>query len=174
MSNRAALVVLLTLISVSPITAGAGLTVIDDNGHTQPIAPFLDVFGARDTQPPRPPPPRTPELGAANPANLLPIISEGLTPGPVKGRVHGRPFARPFFLIGADGYSRRWLQAHRDRLKALGAVGMLVQAETVADLRTIAGLAKGLPILPGSATDIAQALGVRHYPVLITQHGLEQ
>jgi integrating conjugative element protein (TIGR03765 family) len=78
------------------------------------------------------------------------------------------------FLIGADAESLRWLQAHRERLKSIGALGMLVQADTLDDLRTIARLADGLPILPASATDIAEALGIRNYPVLITSHGIEQ
>ena len=56
----------------------------------------------------------------------------------------------------------------------MGAVGMLVRADTLDDLRTIAQLAGGLAILPASATDIAKALGIRHYPVLISSHGIEQ
>jgi len=48
---------------------------------------------------------------------------------------------------------------------------MLVQAETVDDLGAVAELANGLPILPASASDIARALGLAHYPVLITRMG---
>jgi integrating conjugative element protein (TIGR03765 family) len=91
----------------------------------------------------------------------------------VQASAHERPFARPFFLIGSDTRSRQWLQDHRDRLKALEAVGMLVQADTLEDLRAIADLAQGLPILPASASDIAKALGITHYPVVITAQGIE-
>mgnify|MGYP002062781803 FL=1 len=56
----------------------------------------------------------------------------------------------------------------------MGAVGMLVQADTLQDLRRVAQLAGGLAVLPASATDIAKALGIRHYPVLISSHGVEQ
>ena len=49
---------------------------------------------------------------------------------------------------------------------------MLVEAETLADLEAIAALAGGLPILPASASDIAAALGLTHYPVLITPEGI--
>lgn len=48
---------------------------------------------------------------------------------------------------------------------------MLVRADTLDDLRTIAGLAAGLSILPASVSDIAQALGITHCPVLISAHG---
>jgi len=92
----------------------------------------------------------------------------------VERRAESRPFTRPFFLIGSDPFSRDWLATHRDRLGEIGAVGMLVQAQTVDDLRTIAELANGLPILPASASDIARALGLSHYPELVTKHGLEQ
>jgi integrating conjugative element protein (TIGR03765 family) len=85
-----------------------------------------------------------------------------------------RPFARPFFLIGSDPRSRQWLIKHRERLKAIGAVGMLVQAETVADLQATDNLSGGLPITPASGADIAKALGVSHYPVLVTSQGIEQ
>jgi integrating conjugative element protein (TIGR03765 family) len=77
-------------------------------------------------------------------------------------------------MIGSDNWSRQWLLTHRERLKEIGAVGMLVQADTLADLRTIAELADGLSILPASGTDIAQALGIAHYPVLISAQGIEQ
>ena len=98
----------------------------------------------------------------------------GLTPGLVQTRSHERPFSRPFFLIGSDARSRQWLKNHRDRLKVIGAVGMLVQADKLDDLRTIAELADGLSILPASGSDIAQALSISHYPVLISAHGIEQ
>jgi integrating conjugative element protein (TIGR03765 family) len=157
-----------------PVMAQAELTVIYDSGHTQPIAPFLEAFGSADDIPQQSPVPIKPPLGAADPQAWLPIQSPGLTPGSVQSRSHDRPFARPFFLIGSDARSRQWLQDHRAQLKAIGAVGMLVQADTLEDLRTIAELADGLSILPASASDIAKALGISHYPVLISTHAIEQ
>ncbi|MEW7982098.1 MAG: integrating conjugative element protein [Candidatus Sedimenticola endophacoides] len=157
-----------------PVMAQADLTVIHDSGNTQLIAPFLEVFQTQDGLPQQSPVPTKPQLGAADPKAWLPIQSPGLTPGLVQARAHKRPFTRPFFLIGSDSHSRQWLQTHRDRLKEIGAVGMLVQAETMDDLRTIARLADGLSILPASGSDIAKALSVSHYPVLISAHGIEQ
>ena len=157
-----------------PVMAQAELAVIYDSGHTQPIAPFLEAFGSADDIPQQSPVSKKPPLGAADPQAWLPIQSSGLTPGPVQSRSHDRPFSRPFFLIGSDARSRQWLQNHRARLKDIGAVGMLVQADTLDDLRTIAELADGLSILPASASDIAKALGISHYPVLISTHAIEQ
>ena len=161
-------------LALHPAIAGAALTVIYDNGNTQPIAPFLGVFELADESPKRSPVSVKSQLGAADPQAWLPIQSPGLTPGLVQTRSHDRPFARPFFLIGSDARSRQWLQDNRERLKEVGAVGMLVQADTLEDLRTIAELADGLSILPASASDIAKALGISHYPVLISAHAIEQ
>jgi integrating conjugative element protein (TIGR03765 family) len=160
-------------LALTPPPAWAELTVIYDSGDTRPLAPLLDVFDATAPVTKRAPT-KPPALGAADLRALLPIRSPGLSPGPVQARAQPHPFARPFFLIGADARSRRWLAAHRDRLKAIGAVGMLVQADTLADLQAIAALADGLPITPASAADIAAALGVAHYPVLVTSRGIEQ
>ncbi|HFD86467.1 MAG TPA: integrating conjugative element protein [Gammaproteobacteria bacterium] len=159
---------------IVPTIAQAELTVIYDSGHTQPIAAFLEVFESADKTLQQSPIRTKPQLGAADPKAWLPVRSPGLTAGPVQARSHDRPFARPFFLIGSDAHSRQWLQDHRDQLKEIGAVGMLVQADTLDDLRTIAKLAEGLSILPASASDIAKALRISHYPVLISAHGIEQ
>ena len=162
------------VLALYPAMAGAALTVIYDNGNTQPIAPFLGVFESIEESPQQSPIPTKLQLGAADPQAWLPIQSPGLTPGPVRTRSQDQPFAQPFFLIGSDARSRQWLQDHRDQLKAIGAVGMLVQADTLEDLRAIAELADGLSILPASASDIAKALGILHYPVLISAHAIEQ
>ena len=162
------------VIGLIPALAGAALTVIYDSGDTQPIAPFLDALESSETTAPQRPALQPPQLGAADPASLLPIRSPGLTPGPVQPRNHDRPFTRPFFLIGSDSLSRHWLLEHRYRLKEIGAVGMLIQADTLDDLQAIAELAAGLSVMPASASDIAKALGVSHYPVLTTPHGIEQ
>ena len=158
-----------------PMSAGSALTVIYDSGETYPLAPFLEVFDEEQVQEDGPQAsPVQPSLGAADPGRILPIRSPGLTPGRVELQDIKRPFVRPFFLIGADGFSREWFATHRDRLAEIGGVGMLVEAETLDDLRAIATIADGLPILPASASDIAEALGLSHYPVLITKDGIEQ
>ena len=78
------------------------------------------------------------------------------------------------FLVGADAASLRWLTDHHQQLVDIGAVGMLVQAESIDDLTAVAALADGLSILPASASDIAATLKIAHYPVLITRDRIEQ
>jgi integrating conjugative element protein (TIGR03765 family) len=158
-------------------TAFADLPVIYDSGATQPLASLLEAF---DEAPPAVPGAAPPigQLGAADLARLLPIRTPELTPGSVTPRPlqlpNGVALPRPFFLIGADRRSREWLATHCDRLEAIGAIGMLVDAATASDLEAIAAIARGLPILPASASDIAKALRLDHLPVLISRHGIEQ
>ncbi|MBK79508.1 MAG: integrating conjugative element protein [Gammaproteobacteria bacterium] len=174
MCGRNGRAVILLAVAVSSHLARAELDVIYDSGATKPLAPLLEVLG----EPPDRSPSQAADLGAADVARLLPIRSPGLTPGPVSTRPlvlpHQGTISRPFFLIGSDPRSRQWLIDHRDRLRAIGAVGMLVQAESVADLEAMAALARGLPVLPASADDIASAIGIRHIPVLISRRGIEQ
>ena len=156
-----------------PALVAAELTVIHDSGDTRPLAPLLEVLAEREPIHPRAQSPR-PDLGAAEVEGLLPIRSPGLTVGKVAPRSISQRFGRPFFLVGADRVSREWLAKNRAELVRIGAVGMLVQAETADDLRVVAELANGLPILPAPATDIAAALGLSHYPVLISSAGVAQ
>ena len=51
---------------------------------------------------------------------------------------------------------------------------MLVQAETEEDVQRVANVTQGLSISLGSGTDLATALGIQRYPVLITREGLRQ
>jgi integrating conjugative element protein (TIGR03765 family) len=166
----------LVVLSLASGVARAELEVIYDSGDTQPLAPFLEVFA--ETPTPTAAVRSGDDLGVADATRLLPIRSPGLTPGLVARRQVKRSdpssIPRPFFLIGSDPRSRAWLATHRDRLKQLGAVGMLVQAESVEDLEAMARIAEGLPVLPASATDIALALGLEHFPVLVSRHSIEQ
>ena len=170
--------------------AFAELTVIYDNGQTRPLAPLLEPLLADEAPSSEPAEtaalnPSSSPLSSDGPAdlrNLLPVRSPGLTVGDVAGSAlrpevlarlaQGNP--RPFFLIGSDATSLRWLVSHRDVLEDLGAVGMLIQAETETDVRRVAEVAQGLSITLGSGSDLAAALGIDRYPVLITADGIRQ
>lgn len=171
MLNRRRLLGLILFCAMqSPATA---LTVIYDSGDTLPIAPYLDVLHAPD-ETEEGIESSSPALGAADVAQLLPIHSPGLTPGPVQRKAVHRPFAAPLFLIGCDRRSAQWLQLNRSRLLAMGAVGLVVDVPDVEALTRLAELAGGLKLLPASGSDLARSLGLHHYPVLITQDAIAQ
>ncbi len=163
------------LMVLVPLCARGQLVVLYDDGHTYPLAPFLGVLTTPDAPPV---PPAMNDLGAADPVRLLPLRSPGLTPGPVPLRplpeLYQNTLTRPVFLVGADPRSQTWLRQHRSLLLSLGAVGLLVQAETQDDLETMASIAAGLPLLPAAAIDLIEALALTHIPVLISRRGIEQ
>ena len=165
--TRAAPGLALSTLVMAASPAMGELTVIYQHPGSRPITDFLNV-PLRNKQRQLVSDPPVGSSGVWDVQALLPIRSPGLSPGPVAARTHELPVAQPLFLIGADPLSKTWLVRHRPQLESLGAVGMLIEAEDMADLESIAELAGTLPIVPASGTDIAQALGLTHYPVCIT------
>lgn len=152
---------------VGQASAAEELIVIFDSGRARPLAPFLNPLQSAGREE-APAGLNKPSLGAADLEQLLPIASAGLVPGRIVRWKHGLPFARPFFMVGSDLWSQRWLTDHRAHLLDIGAVGLLVEAATVEDLKRMAGIADGLSLIPASGADIAEALGVAHYPVAVS------
>lgn len=107
--------------------------------------------------------------------SLLPIRTPEMSPGPVTAReVDAKSLDQPFFIIGSDRASREWLAKNHARLIQSKAVGLLVQAESLEDLRAIDQLGEGIPIAPVSGSDIAKHLGITRYPILISRGWVEQ
>ena len=168
------------------VSAIAELIVIYDAGNTKPIAPLLKPFVSDQGLPDHPGTAADSAdqkvLNGATLSNLLPVRSPGLLVGDLAARqlkpgvqarlAQGNP--RPFFLIGSDRVSLEWLATHRGTLKSLGAVGMLVQADTEQDVRQVAEISQDLSITLGSGSDLASALGIDRYPVLITRDRITQ
>lgn len=162
------------LLVASPGVALAEPQVIYDSGLTWPLAPFMAIFDEDFAGQSAEPPPKLPS-GVTLEA-LLPIRTPEMRPGTVRPRtLQGPPTAtRPLFLIGVDAGSLEWLETHRETLIELGAVGMLIEAESVAEVQQVAARTEGLEVLPASGSELARALGLRHYPVLISARGIEQ
>ena len=106
-------------------------------------------------------------------ADLLPVRSARLTPGPVPRRIIAAPGLMPTCLIGDDPLSRAWLKRRLPTLRALHAACLVVQISSAAHLRSLRVLAAGIPLVPASGDDIARRLALHHYPVLITATGIE-
>ena len=173
-----ALPVLVACLSLAwlPVFAQADtLIVVEDRGG----ASTLPYYEALNLQPrvgvgaPRIEMPR-PLAGGVSEANLLPVQSMRLSPGAVARRVIEAPGLRPFFLVGDDQRSHAWLQQRAPRLRELGAVGLVVNVSSAESLTALRALVPGLPLSPVAGDDLAERLGLRHYPVLITATGLEQ
>lgn len=169
---------LLVLLAGLPLASRAGepLIVVEDLGGPSAL-PYYEALNLqpRANAPVRPPIP-TPQVPAtpADEAAMLPVRSAKLSPGAVARRVIEAPGLRPFVVIGDDEASQAWLRRHAASLRERGAVGLVVNVETAQALARLRALAPGIPLAPVAGDDLADRLGLRHYPALITATGIEQ
>ena len=157
------------LITVSGMVAAlASPVVIHDNGQTRPLP------GSDPHIPAAPPPAVMPD--GYDVTALFPVSTPSMTPGiglaplaaPAPDRLQRLPY--PLFLVGSDPLSLHWLADRRDRLMALKAIGFVIEAATLADYQAVLTVAgPELIVVPGSAERLAELLGLRHYPVLLTR-----
>lgn len=168
---------LLMLLAAMPLTLQAAelLIVVEDSGGTSAL-PYYDALNLQprtDRTTPRIGLPHVPNH-AFDEAAMLPVRSARLTPGTVARRVIEAPGLRPFIVVGDDDASQTWLRRHAASLGERGAVGLVVNVETAQALARLRALAPGVPLAPASGDDLAERLGLRHYPALITSTGIEQ
>ncbi|WAH56633.1 integrating conjugative element protein [Pseudomonas silvicola] len=166
------------LLAALPLASWAAepLTVVEDRGGTSAL-PYYEALNLRPRGDgparsliPTPQVPATP----ADEAAMLPVRSAKLTPGTVARRVIEAPGLRPFVVIGDDEASQVWLRRHAASLRERGAVGLVVNVETVQALARLRALVPGVPLASVAGDDLAERLGLRHYPALITATGIEQ
>ncbi|EPG8255354.1 integrating conjugative element protein [Pseudomonas aeruginosa] len=169
---------LLVVLTALPWIAHAtqSLIVVEERGGASAL-PYYEALNLQPRansalRPPIPMPqiPATP----ADEAAMLPVRSAKLTPGTVARRVIEAPGLRPFVVVGDDEASQAWLRRHAASLRERGAVGLVVNVETVQALARLRVLVPGVPLAPVAGDDLAERLGLRHYPALITATGIEQ
>lgn len=105
---------------------------------------------------------------------LLPVISHRLSVGKVSNKTLDLPGAIPLFLIGADTISMQWLRQHYEQLVDIGAVGLVVNVATLAEMQQLRSIVPALTLMPAPADDFAEQFNLHHYPVLITAEGISQ
>src|SRR3546814_13866521 len=113
-----------------------------------------------------------PALRAGNAADaeaaMLPVRSTQLSPGEVQRRVILAPGLTALFLIGDAQRSRASLRHRQAALRALQAVGLVVNVEPMAALTALRRRAPGLVLSPdsGSRTDAGRGIGLQGRGVL--------
>jgi integrating conjugative element protein (TIGR03765 family) len=156
-------------------TVSPPLIVVEDRGGVSAL-PYYQALNPQDAGPNTEPVPLpAPRVGgpADAEAAMLPVRSARLSPGDEPRRVIRVPGLTPLFLVGDDDRSRAWLKQRRAALQQLHAVGLVVNVATPEGLAALRRLAPNLMLSPASGDDLAQRLGIRHYPVLITATGIE-
>lgn len=175
--NRPSLALALALLAASHAcaqTATPPLIVVADLGGAS-AQPYYDALNPKSLTAPAPstrPPWRAAPLADPE-AAMLPVRSVRLSPGDEPRRAIRAPGLTPIFLIGDDDRSRAWLRDRQATLRALGAVGLVVDIGSAEALASLRRRAPDLVLSPVSGDTLAERLGIRHYPVLITATGIE-
>lgn len=172
MTRRFMPVVLVLSCCLGP-TPGAAqsspLIVVEDHGGA-PAQPYYEALTPEPAGNPSSPPTSPPRIDEGT---MLPVRSTLLSAGTVQPREIQAPGLTPFFVIGDEERSRQWLRLHAARLRSLHAVGLVVNVETTEALIALRALAPDLLLSPTPGNDLAQRLGLRTYPALITATGIE-
>ena len=168
---------LLVLLAALPLASRAGepLIVVEDRGGASAL-PYYEALNLqpRADAPARPPIPmlRCPPRPWTRPRCCrCAVPSSHLARRAAGDRGAG---LRPFVVIGDDEASRAWLRRQAASLRQRGAVGLVVNVETVQGLARLRALVPGVALAPVAGDDLAERLALRHYPVLITATGIEQ
>jgi len=167
----------IALLTIAPVLHAAEPLIVVQNLGGVSALPYYEALNLQsrhvDALPPNIMVPQAPTTPISE-ADMLPVHSAKLTPGTVTRRTIDAPGLRPFFVVGDDEISADWLRRHAASLRERGAVGLVVNVETVQALNRLRALIPDVPLSPVSGDDLAERLGLRHYPVLITATGIEQ
>lgn len=162
------LVNLVLLLGLTQSAQAISLIVVEDRGGVSALPYYQDL--APEPSDRLPPPP---SIGIRD-AGAFPVRSALLSPGQEQGRVINAPGLQPLFLVGDDKQSKAWLLQRREQLQQLNAVGLVTNVASAERLAEVQRWAEGLQIAPVQADDLAQRLGISHYPLLITATTLQQ
>ncbi|KPA97021.1 integrating conjugative element protein [Pseudomonas asplenii] len=162
------------LVLLVPFATEAELKVVEDLGGTSALAYYRSLNLSAAPRPGKAMQLPTVRVSPYAEADMLPVRSVILKPGRIAPRVHNIPGLRPIFLVGDDELSRHWLRERVEVLRDLKAVGLVVNVQRLPALAELRLLARGLDMAPASADDLARRLGIEHYPVLVTETGLDQ
>tara|TARA_R110000868_G_scaffold266583_1_gene525846 strand:- start:61582 stop:62073 length:492 start_codon:yes stop_codon:yes gene_type:complete len=102
------------------------------------------------------------------------IKTPGLTPGLVSSRaVHLPSLMHPIYIIGDDALSKQWLSRYHATLEKQQALGLIVNVKNKESYDTLVKQ-YGIHPLPVNGGVLAKHFKITHYPVLISQHAIEQ
>lgn len=164
----------LQLLICAPALASAGLNVIGDAGPSVPVAPYLGHLLSGRDQPGVLPGVRFPLTSRLQ---SDPVRAEQDAQASTKPVFNPSWVVQPVFVLGTDESSRQWLLAHRPVLIAQSATGVVVQAASERDFKSLQSMAMEVTLTPAVGPWLEQTLiaaGVKHYPIWIDAQGRVQ
>ena len=100
--------------------------------------------------------------------------TKGLTPGEVASKQVDIPnMVQPIFLVGDDEKSITWLRKYKHKLHQLNALGLMVNVQSGKSYKEFSAKT-GVHVMPVNGAIFIKRYGLKHYPVLITKHLIEQ
>lgn len=144
-------------------------TVIYDAGGV-PIGDYLEnVVPETQAGDPRPP------SGVPAVPPIFPVVTAQAKPGllgaPVRGKLKGGP-GMPLCIIGDDSLSDHWLNLNLTKLQQMQAACLVVSVRDEAAFRRLQARLGSVLLAPGSFDALAEASGIRVWPVLVSPDGL--
>lgn len=80
----------------------------------------------------------------------------------------------PFFVVGNDEQSRDWIDVNKSYLAKINAKGFVTNISSESEYRSLEAFAKPLTLSAIPLDELVQSLGLRVYPVLITNEEIAQ
>jgi integrating conjugative element protein (TIGR03765 family) len=185
MSTRAKLLLLIHLLAFATNTTAAPV-LLYDSGTAHSIAPYLEsarlkapssINIQKDIMRQLPSVLRQATTKTTQPfiAQLFPVSSPSLSPGKVITRnIITQGMISPICIIGADNMSMTWLLKNKTALANANATCLVVNVKTYAQYQTVLRIAPKIRFQPARGDNVAKAVGLNHYPALISAQYIEQ
>lgn len=105
---------------------------------------------------------------------FFPLMTPTLSYGAVTARSVSLNLPKPFFIVGTDANSLAWAQDNHTPLEKLKAEGFVVNIDNAHDWTRLYQALPNITLTPMDGTVLAKRYGLSHYPVLVTNHFIEQ
>jgi integrating conjugative element protein (TIGR03765 family) len=103
------------------------------------------------------------------PANTF---NQYMTAGKVVSHQQASHLTQPIFIMGNDALSIKWYQANAERLQKIKAIGFAINMSD-GEIKALKQQL-GVYLIQSHTAYLGKAIGVEHYPVLITSKGVYQ
>tara|TARA_R110002167_G_scaffold204404_11_gene408591 strand:+ start:7425 stop:7976 length:552 start_codon:yes stop_codon:yes gene_type:complete len=111
-------------------------------------------------------------------SSQYPVRTPSMSVGPVSASEleklpKNNVVVQPMFIIGYDRVSMAWLQNNKEFLRSNHAIGLVVNVDNAQQMDQLIAIAgEGVRMQPTPGEDMAEHMGIRHYPFYIDKNGV--